>query len=109
MVINRLQYFFGPEPEHRPPNEDYFIVAGEGGCFFVARETARDIVRILALRRQPRWIIFRDLAGSEIRVQPRRLIGVYESTAEQRARERAFMRARLLEAQRDDRAWEEDE
>lgn len=64
---------------------------------------------MLARRRPPRWIIFRDLAGSEIRVRPRKLVGVYESTAEQRARERAFMRARHLEARRDDRLCDDDE
>jgi hypothetical protein len=109
MVINRLQDYFGPEPEERPPNEEYYIVAGEAGCFFVTRETAQRIATELARRRPPRWLVFRDLAGSEIRVRPGRLDVVCECTAEQRARERAFYRARKQEQERDRRPWEEDE
>lgn len=109
MVINRLQDYFGPEPLGRLPDEDYYIVGGETGYFYVTRQTALRIARQLARRWPPRWITFRDLSGSEIRVRPRKLDGVYESTAEQRARDRAFIRARRLEARQDCRPWEEDE
>lgn len=109
MVINRLKDYFIDEPEERPPEEEFYIVAGEAGYFFVASDTAQRIARELAQRRPPRWIVFRDLAGSEIRVRPSKLDVVYESTAEQRARERAFNRARKQEEQRDRRLWEDDD
>ncbi|MGD8868327.1 MAG: hypothetical protein PVI01_11870 [Gemmatimonadales bacterium] len=109
MVINRLKDYFGPEPEERPPDQEYYIVGGVAGYFYVTRETARSIARQLERRRPPRWIVFRDLTGSEVRVRPCKLDAVYESTAEQRARERAFIRARKMEAEGDQRPWEEDE
>ena len=109
MVINRLKDYFGPEPEERPPDEEYYIVGGEAGYFCVARETAQRIARLLEHHRPPCWIVFRDLSGSEVRVRTCKLDTVCESTAEQRARDRAFIRARKMEAQQDRRPWEEDE
>lgn len=108
-MINRLQDYFGEEPEERPPDEEFYIVGGEAGYFYVSRETAERIARALERRRPPRWIVFQDLSGSEVRVRPGKLDAVYESTAEQRARERAFNRARKLEEKRDRRLWEDDE
>ena len=40
MVINRLKEYFGEEPEERPPEEEFYIVAGEAGYFIVASDTA---------------------------------------------------------------------
>jgi hypothetical protein len=108
MVINRLKDYFA-EPEGRPPEEEFYIVSGDAGYFFVARETAQRIAQDLARRRPPRWIVFRDLAGSEIRVRPRKIDVVCESTAEQRAHDRAFNRARKAEDERDRRLWDEEE
>jgi hypothetical protein len=108
MVINRLKDYFA-EPEERPPEEDFYIVSGDAGYFVVARETAQRIAQELASRRPPRWIVFRDISGSEIRVRPCKLDVVCESTAEQRARDRAFGRARKAEDERDRRLWDEDE
>lgn len=108
MVINRLKDYFGPEPEERPPCEEYYIVGGEAGYFYVTRETALGIARLLERRRPPLWIVFRDLTGSEVRVRQCKLDAVYESTAEQRARERAFIRARKMEAQGDQRPWDDE-
>jgi hypothetical protein len=109
MVINRLKDYFGEEPEERPPEEEFYIVAGDAGYFYVTRDTAQRIAQELARHRPPRWIVFRDLAGSEIRVRPRKLDVVCESTAEQRARDRAFNRARKAEDQQDRRLFDEDE
>lgn len=109
MVINRLKDYFGEEPEERPPAEEYYIVVSDVGYFFVTRETAQRIAQELARRRPPRWITFEDIVGSEIRVRPSKLDAVFESTAEQRARERAFNRARKQEEQRDRRLWEDED
>jgi hypothetical protein len=109
MVINRLKDYFIDEPEERPPEEEFYIVSGDAGYFLVPSDTAQRIAEELARRRPPRWIIFRDLVGSEIRVRPSKLDLVCESTAEQRARERAFTRARKAEDQQDRRLWDEDE
>jgi len=108
MVINRLKEYFGEEPEERLPEEEFYIVAGEAGYFVVASDTAQRIARELARRRPPRWIVFRDLAGSEIRVRPSKLNVVCESTAEQRAYDRALNRALKAEDQQDRRLWEDE-
>lgn len=108
MVSNRLKDYFGEEPEERPPEEDFFVVGSEAGYFYVTRETAGCIFKQLARRPPPRWIVFRDLAGSQVRVRRDKLEAVYECTAEQRARERAFRRARKLEEKQDRRPWEDD-
>jgi len=109
MVINRLKGYFDEEPEERQLDEEFYIVAGDECYFFVSRDTAQRIARELARRRPPRWIVFRDLTGSEIRVRPSKLDVVCESTAEQRARERAFGRARTEEARRDRPLWEDED
>ncbi len=107
MVINRLQAYFGEPPEERPPAGEFYIVAGGAGCFFVSRETAQDIVRQLGRRRPPRFITFRDLAGSEVRLRPGKIDMVYESTGEQRARDREFNRTLREEGEEDRPAWED--
>ena len=109
MVINRLKDYFIDGPNERPPPEEYYIVVNDVAYFFVSRETAQRIAQQLARRWPPRWIVFRDLAGSEIRVRPSTLDVVCESTAEQRSRDRAFNRARKAEDQQDQRLWDEDE
>ncbi len=108
MVINRLQGYFGQPPEERRPTEEFYIVAGGAGCFFVTRETAQEIVRQLGRRRPPRFITFRDLTGSEVRLRPGKIDVVCESTAEQRARGREFNQALGGEEGEEDRpAWDD--
>lgn len=54
----------------------------------------------------PRFISFRDLSGSEIRIRGRFIEAVLESTGAQRASVREFLRARQLEDRADRDAWE---
>lgn len=107
MVINRLQEFFGEPPEERPPAGEFYIVAGQAGCFFVSRETAQDVMRQLGRRRPPRFITFRDLAGSEVRLRPGKIDVVCESTAEQRGRSPEFNQALGEEGEEDRPAWDD--
>jgi hypothetical protein len=109
MIGNRLKDYFGEGSEESSCEEDYFVVGGEAGYFYVSRETAERVSQELARRRPPRWIVFQDLAGSEVRVRRDKVDAVYESTSEQRARGRAFNRARRLEDKKDRRPWEDDD
>lgn len=107
MVINRLQEFFGQPPGERPPAGEFYIVAGQAGCFFVSPETAQDVMRQLGRRRPPRFITFRDLAGSEVRLRSGLINVVFESTADQRARQREFNRALGEEDEEDRSDWDD--
>ncbi len=107
MVINRLQAYFGQPPEERRPGQEFYVVAGQAGCFFVSRETAQEIVRQLGRRRPPRFITFRDLSGSEVRLRPGLIDVVSESTADQRARSREFNQALGGEDEEDRPDWDD--
>ena len=102
--MNRILAYLG-EPEERRPGGDYHVVAGLFGTFYVTAETARAVERRLD-RGWGRWVVFRDLSGSRIRVRRSLVYGVYESTAEQRRADRAFYRALSEEGEADPRPWE---
>ena len=104
--MNRILAYLA-EPEERRPQGDYFVVAGYFGTFYVTAETARAIERSLDRRWGRRWIVFRDLSGSRLRVLRSQVYGVYESTAEQRRTDREFYRALQQEGEADPRPWEE--
>ena len=104
--MNRLAALFEREREWSPPG-DFHVLYGECGWFLVTAETARAIERQLDRRWPPRWITFRDLVGSHLRVRSSLIHGLYESTSAQRAAERALDRMRRAEEQADARPWEE--
>ncbi len=103
--MNRILAYLR-EPEERKPRCDYFAVAGCFGTFYVSAETARAVERSLD-RPWGRWLVFRDLAGSRIRVRRGLVYGVYESTTEQRRKDREFYRLLQEESETDPRPWEE--
>lgn len=105
--MNRLTEYLDPlEPE---PPDDYYEIRSYFGFCVVSRETASEIERCLDQLPPPRWIVFCDLSGSRHRVQTPLIYRITESTAAQRAADRAFDRARRLEEKQDRRPWEDDE
>ena len=106
--MNRLKDFF-PEPPEPSSTDDYFEVESHYDTFAVSRETASDIERWLDQVPAPRWLIFRDLAGSRHRVLSAQIYRVSECTSSQRAAGRDLDRARRREAKADRRPWEDDD
>ncbi len=106
--MNRLRLLNLDEPEEMPEANDFFVLYGEFGTFFITRDTASRIDALLDGSAVPRWLVFTDLSGSRIRVLSRHVTGLYESTSAQRAAEREFHRARKLEDKADARPWEDD-
>jgi hypothetical protein len=90
------------------PYGDFVVVSGAFGCAYVTHDTARTIERALDRARPPKWVAFADRVGSRFRVRTREIRVLCESTAEQRAADRRYDRARRLEERADRRSWEEE-
>ena len=105
--MNRLKDYF-QEAEPEPPADNFYVIAGDCGYFYVSPETAARLERCLDRVWLPRWVTFTDLSGSRVRVIARHIHRIFESTVAQRAYEREFDRARKLEEKADRRPWEED-
>src|SRR5688500_18305137 len=93
--------------EEQPVARDYWVVRCESGWFNVRPPQAVRIQRVLDRRWSPRWLEFRDITGSRIRVRTRDVIGMNECTAEQRAKERRQDRFLDKEEKADKKPWEE--
>jgi len=106
--MNRLKDFFN-DPQEPESQDDYYLVEKRYGCYAVSRQTAAEIERVLDQSTLPRWVVFRDLNGSRHRVLAEQISRISESTAAQRAADRAFDRARRLEDKKDRRPWEDDD
>jgi len=106
--MNRLKDFFG-DPQEPEAQDDFYLVERRFMSFAVSHQTAADIERALDRLPPPRWVVFRDLTGSRHRVLAETISRISESTAEQRAADRAFDRARRLEDKKDHRPWEDDD
>lgn len=104
--MNRIQLVLDDEPSWTPPG-DYWVVYGDAGWFHVSADVARAVERQLDRRWPPRWVTFRDVFGSALRIRTSLIHGVQESTAAQRAAERQLARARKAEERADVRPWEE--
>jgi hypothetical protein len=106
--MNRLKDYFNnpPEPESQ---DDFYVVEKRYGSFAVSRQTAAEIESVLDQAYPPRWVVFRDLNGSRHRILADQISRISESTAAQRAADRAFDRARRLEDKQDRRPWEDDD
>jgi hypothetical protein len=87
---------------------DYFVVCGELNTWVVSTEMARHIEACLDRVPPPKWVTFVELSGARIRVRTREIECIAQSTAEQRAAERAFNR-KLRQEHKADRSWDEDE
>ena len=108
--MNRIAKYLNNEEkpdEEQPVARDFWVVRCESGWFHVRPPQAARIQRLLASRWRPRWLEFRDVAGSRIRVRPKDVIGMSECTAEQRAKERRQERFLEKEEKADKKPWEE--
>jgi hypothetical protein len=76
---------------------DYFVVATHDELRYVSRVMAQAIEATLCQSPTPRWVTFVDLTGARVRLRTRLIEYVQQSTAEQRAMERALYRARQAE------------
>lgn len=107
-MFNRLTtYHAGPLPDEERFG-DFFVVIGAFGRFSVTAKTACAIARALDQRRPPKWLVFRDCAGSRVRVRRRDLRALCESTASQRAYDRRLERELDREQQADRESWSDD-
>lgn len=107
MITNRIRPF-AAAPEEEPAYGDFVVVSGPFGSACVCASTARAIERVLDRRWRPRWLVFRDRAGSRWRVRTGEVRLLVESTVAQRAADRDLERARRQEERQDRRPWEED-
>ena len=103
--MNRISCFLEEPPEEE--YGDFYVVSGQFGAACVTRETAEYVERVLDRWWLPRWIVFRDRAGSRLRVRTSLIRSLGESTAAQRAADRRFDRAREREEKGDRRPWED--
>jgi len=89
----------------RPRAADHFVVVADDCAWFVSTEMARFIEACLEADPPPRWVKFVDLTGSRVRVRARLIDAIHQSTADQRAAERAFHRA-LERERKADRSYD---
>ncbi|MBV9880253.1 MAG: hypothetical protein JO180_07135 [Gemmatirosa sp.] len=106
-MINRLTLHVDRQPDEEPYG-DFHVVSGPFGALSITAETARAIAQALDRRRPPRWLAFRDRAGSHIRIRTRDVRAICESTAEQRAYDRRMARARDREERAERPSWDDD-
>lgn len=102
---NRIERYFNKAQNHENCG-DFVSIVGKFGWVAVSHETACTIRTILDKRETPAWIEFHDRVGSYVRIRPMDIRCLTESTAEQRASERALRRARD-EEEKSDRDWDE--
>jgi hypothetical protein len=103
-MMNRVAGFM-EEPEERARAPDFWTVRTTTAYFFVSAETAAQVMKQLRRLWRGRWLRFVDLSGAQIVVATRDVTLVGEATAEQRAFDRALMKA-LSEESEEARPWE---
>lgn len=103
-MLNRIERWM--DEEEVP--DDYWIVSSEVGNFAVSAAEAGSVISALSASDAKSWVQFEDLFGACRRLRAKRIDGVWESTAEQRRRERRFTSERRSEAKRDQRPWDEE-
>jgi hypothetical protein len=103
--MNRVSEYFEKSPEEN--YGDFYVVAGEYFTAGVTRETAERIEAVLDRKSVPKWVEFHDRSGSRFRVRTRLIRTIIESTAEQRAADRRYERARQREEKEDRRPWDD--
>jgi hypothetical protein len=103
--MNRVSDYFEKSPEEE--YGDFYVVAGEYFTAAVTRETAERIEAVLDRKTVPKWVEFHDRVGSRFRVRTRLIRTIIESTAEQRAADRRYERARQREEKEDRRPWDD--
>lgn len=107
-MVNRLKERLG-EPEEEYPAGDYYEILAHNEVFYVSREVAEAVLRLLNRRWPARWIGFTTLSGSAVRIRSRLIQCVQECTGPQRSAAREFHRAQRKESKADRRPWEDDD
>lgn len=105
--MNRIWNYLNEEQpdEDQPVARDYWVVRCESAWFYVRSPQAARIQRVLDRRWRPRWLEFRDISGSRIRVRTTQVIGMNECTAAQRAKDRRQARYLAKEEEAGDKPW----
>jgi hypothetical protein len=103
--MNRLRQEKTEEP--RPAGVDHFVVSARSETWYVSTEMARHIEACLDVEHRQVWISFVDLSGARVRLRSRELEYLAQSTADQRAAERASHR-RLSQERKAERDWRGD-
>jgi hypothetical protein len=96
------------EEAPRPVGVDHFVVSARSETWYVSTEMARHVEACLDAQPRQAWICFVDLSGARVRVRSREIEYLVQSTAEQRAAERAFHRSMTRE-RKAERDWGEDD
>jgi hypothetical protein len=108
--MNRIWKYLNNEEkpdEERPVARDYWVVRSYGNSWHVRAPQAMRIKRVLERRWKPTWLEFRDVAGSRIRLRTAHVLGMYECTEAQRAKDRRHNRYLENEEKADEKPWEE--
>jgi hypothetical protein len=92
----------------RPIGVDHFVVSAKSAIWYVSTEMARHIEACLEVEHHQAWISFVDLSGARVRLRSLEVEYLAQSTAGQRAAERAFHR-RLSQERKAERDWREGE
>lgn len=91
---------------NRPIGVDHFVVSAKSATWYVSTEMARHIEACLDVVHHQTWVSFVDLSGSRVRLRSVEVEYLAQSTADQRAAERAFHRT-LSRERKAERDWRE--
>ena len=108
--MNRIWKYLNNEEnpdEEQPVARDYWVVRCYGTSWHVRAPQALRIKRVLERRWKRKWLEFRDIAGSRICVRTKDVVGLYECTEAQRAKDRRHSRYLKDEAPEDEKPWED--
>ena len=114
--MNRISKYLNEEKpdEEQPVARDYWVMRCYGSSWHVRAPQAMPGARgtrarrMLERRWKPTWLEFRDVAGSRIRVRTAHVLGMYECTEAQRAKDRRHDRFLEKEEKADEKPWEDE-
>ena len=108
--MNRIAKYLNNEEkpdEEQPVARDYWVVRCYSTTWYVRAPQAMRVKRVLERRWKPKWLEFRDVAGSRIYVRTRDVVEMYESTEAQRAKDRRHSSYLKAEAPPDENPWDD--
>jgi hypothetical protein len=107
--MNRIWKYLNEEKpdEEQPVARDYWVVRCHGNWWHVRGPQAMRIRRVLERRWKPKWLEFRDVAGSRIRVRTSHVYEIYERTEKQREKVRRHYRFLENEDKADEKPWDD--
>lgn len=113
--MNRIAKYLNNEEkpdEEQPVARDYWVVRCYSTMWYVRPPQAMRIKRVLERRwkpkwLKPKWLEFRDVAGSRVCVRITDVVEMYESTEAQRAKDRRHSRYLKDEVPADENPWDD--